>query len=124
MGKVVIRHWEEVEPTLFTGRESRRIITPEDDNSTRVSLHRIDRFAGLSNEIMYAKNDEILYVLEGEGYILEDDKKYPIKAGCAIYIPENSKYRIFNCVQLKMLAVLAPARYREEWKSRKDLVMI
>jgi len=41
MGKVVIRHYDEVEPTLFTGRESRRIITPERDNTTSFSVHRI-----------------------------------------------------------------------------------
>lgn len=124
MGKIVIRQWESVEPTIFTGRESRRIITPEEDNSTRVSLHRIHRWAGISNEVRYPKNDEILYILEGEGYIIEEGEKHPIKAGTAIFIPEDTMYRIFNSGDLKMLAVLAPARYRDEWKERKDLVIL
>jgi mannose-6-phosphate isomerase-like protein (cupin superfamily) len=122
MGKVVIRHYGEVEPTLFMGRESRRIITPERDNTTRFSVHRIHRYAGLSNQIKYPSNDEALYIIEGEGYILEDDQKTPIRPGSCVFIPSGSTYRIFNVVPLIMIAILSPPRSREEWKDRKDLV--
>ena len=108
MGKVVIRHYEEVEPTLFTGRESRRIITPERDKTTSFSVHRIHRYAGLSNLIKYPENDEALYVTEGEGYILEDERKTPIRAGSCVFIPQGTTYRIYNLVPLVMIAVLSP----------------
>jgi mannose-6-phosphate isomerase-like protein (cupin superfamily) len=122
MSRISIRHWEDTDPTLFTGRESRRIITPEREEASRFSVHRIYRYAGLSNEISYAANDEALYIIEGEGYILEHDKKTPIRPGSCVFIPAGEKYKIFNVVPLVMIAVLAPPRYREEWKDRRDLV--
>jgi len=122
MGKVVIRHYDEVEPTLFTGRESRRIITPERDKTTSFSVHRIHRYAGLSNPIKYPENDEALYVIEGEGYILEDERKTPIRAGSCVFIPQGTTYQIYNLVPLVMIAILSPPRSRDEWKDRKDLV--
>jgi mannose-6-phosphate isomerase-like protein (cupin superfamily) len=122
MGKVIIRHSDEVEPTLFQGRESRRLISPERDKTTRVSVHKITRYAGLSREIKYPKNDEVLYVLEGEGFVIEGEKKAVIKPGSCVFIPQGVIYRIYNVVELKMLAVLSPPRYRDEWKEREDLI--
>ncbi len=122
MGKIKIRHCDEVEPTLFLGRETRRLITPERDKSMRVSVHKIHRYAGFSDEIRYPNNDEILYVIEGEGFIIEGDQKTPIRSGSCIFIPEGGTYRIFNVVPLQMIAVLSPPRYRDEWKDRKNLV--
>jgi mannose-6-phosphate isomerase-like protein (cupin superfamily) len=122
MAKIMIRHSDEVEPTLFQGRESRRLISPERDKSMRVSVHKICSSSGLSHEIRYPKNDEILYVLEGEGYIIEGDKKTAIKPGSIVFIPAETTYRIFSLVTMKKLAVLSPPRYRHEWEDRKDLV--
>lgn len=122
MAKVVIRHCDDIEPTLFIGRQSKRIITPERDHSESVSIHMIHRYAGLSNEIRYPKNDEVLYILEGEGYVLEGDKKTAIRPGSCIFTPAGESIRLFNVVELKMLAVLSPPRHREEWKDRKDLI--
>lgn len=124
MDGIAIRHYEDIEPTLFLGRESRRIITPERDGSTKVSIHRIHRYAGLSNHIKYPANDEILCVIEGEGFILEDEKRTAIRPGSCVFIPAGKTYRIYNIVSLIMLAVLAPARTREEWKGRPDLVQL
>ncbi len=124
MGNISIRHWEDIDPTLFMGRESRRIITPEKENATKFSIHRIHRYAGLSNEITYPKNDEALYIIEGEGYILEGDKKTPIRPGSCVFIPAGEKYRIYNVVPLVMIAILSPPRSREEWKDRKDLIQL
>jgi mannose-6-phosphate isomerase-like protein (cupin superfamily) len=124
MGNIAIRHWEDIDPTLFMGRESRRIITPEKENATKFSIHRIHRYAGLSNEIFYPINDEALYIIEGEGFILEGDKKTPIRSGCCVFIPAGEKYKIFNVVPLIMMAVLSPPRSRDEWKDRKDLVQL
>jgi mannose-6-phosphate isomerase-like protein (cupin superfamily) len=124
MAGIVVRHYEDIEPTIFTGRESRRIITPEREGSTKVSVHRIHRYAGLSNQIKYAANDEILCIVEGEGYILEGEKRTRVRPGSCVFIPAGDTYRIYNVVPLIMLAVLAPARTREEWKGRPDLVQL
>jgi mannose-6-phosphate isomerase-like protein (cupin superfamily) len=122
MAKVVIRHSDEVEPTLFIGRQSKRLITPERDDSKLVSVHLIHRYAGLSNEIRYPKNDEVLYILDGEGFVIVGDEKTAIKPGTCIFTPAGETIRLFNVVELKMIAVLSPPRYRNEWKDRKDLI--
>jgi len=124
MGKIIVRDSESVDPTIFKGRMSRRVISPERDNSHRMSLHKIHRWAGLSDPTTYAKNDEILYVIEGEGWILEDDVKYHLKPGYCVFIPANTTYQTFCPSDLKLLAVLSPARYLDEWSKRADLVKL
>jgi len=123
MGKIIVRDSEAVEPTLFKGRESRRLISPERDGSKRMSLHLIHRFVrGLGNANRYPENDEILYFLEGEGYLLEGEESFPFKAGMCAFIPADTTYKIYSRTDVKMLAILSPSRYREEWKSREDIV--
>ena len=125
MGKIIIRDSDSVEPTIFKTRMSRRVISPERDNSTKMSLHKIHRWPGiLSNPTKYTDNDEILYILEGEGYIFEGDEKHQLKPGYAVLIPANTTYQIFNSTDLKLLAILSPPRYREEWAQRPDLVKL
>ncbi len=125
MGKIIVRDGESVEPTIFKDRESRRIISPERDHSEKMSLHKIHRSEkGISYEVKYPKNDEILYILEGEGFIIDGELKHPIKSGYCVFIPANTSYKIYNEVDLKMLAVLSPPRYRDEWKEREDLVKL
>ena len=126
MDKIVVRNTEEVEPTIFKSRESRRLISPERDNSKRMSLHEIKRFVnGISQEVKYLNNDELLYILEGKGYILEDDNtRHPFKPGTCVFIPENTTYKIYNTENIKMIAILSPPRYLEEWKNREDLMIL
>jgi mannose-6-phosphate isomerase-like protein (cupin superfamily) len=125
MGKIIVRHADSVHPTIFKGRESRRLISPERDSSERMSLHKIHRFGrGISYEVNYPKNDEILYILEGEGYIFEGEKRIPFKPGSCVFVPANNTYQIYNTGDLHMLAVLSPPRYRDEWKDRPDIVRL
>lgn len=125
MGKIIVKDTMLTDPTIFQDRESRRVVSPEKDNSSRMSLHIINRYQrGVSYLVKYPQNDEILYILEGEGYMIEGDVKYPFKAGTAIFIPENTGYKVYNSTDLKMVAVLSPPRYREDWKEREDLVML
>ena len=125
MGKIIVRDLESVEPTIFKDRESRRLISPERDKSERMSLHRIFRYErGISYEVHYPKNDEILYILNGEGYIFEGQEKYPFKTGSSLFIPEGTPYRVYNTSDLEMLAILSPPRYRKEWQEREDLVKL
>lgn len=125
MGRIIVRDSKDVEPTIFKGRESRRLFSPERDNSNKMSLHKVHRWAGISSgETKYAKNDEILYILEGEGYVFEGEKSYPLRPGSCVFIPANTGYRIYNPSDLRLLAILSPPRYRDEWKERPDLVQL
>lgn len=124
MGKIIVRDSESVEPTIFEGRMSRRVISPERDNSNKMSLHKVQRWAGLSNPTKYTENDEILYILEGEGWIFEGDLKHHLKPGYCALIPADTTYQIFNPSDLKVLVVLSPPRYLDEWGKRKDLVKL
>jgi mannose-6-phosphate isomerase-like protein (cupin superfamily) len=125
MSKIIIRESDSVDPTVFKDRESRRLISPERDNSTKMSIHLIHRHSkDISYEVKYPKNDEILYILEGEGVIYDGDVQTPVKPGSCVFIPANTSYRISNTPNLKMLAILSPPRYRDEWKERNDLVKL
>jgi mannose-6-phosphate isomerase-like protein (cupin superfamily) len=124
MGKIIVRDSDSVDPTIFKGRMSRRVISPERDGSKKISLHKVHRWAGLSNETKYVENDEVLYILEGEGYIFEGDQKHPLKPGTCVLIPANTTYQIFNPSEMKLLAILSPPRTREEWGQRADLVKL
>ena len=125
MANILVKDGESVEPTIFQCRESRRIITPETDKSMKMSLHKIIRYErGVSYLVRYPENDEILFVIEGEGYIIEGDEKYPIRPGSAVFIPTNTGYKVYNSTDLTMLAILSPPRYRDDWKGREDLVML
>ena len=124
MGKIIVRDSESVDPTLFKGRMSRRVISPERDNSKKMSLHKVHRWAGLSNPTTYAENDEILYILEGEGWIFEGEQKHHLTPGYCVLIPAGTTYQIFNPSDMKLLAILSPPRYRDEWGQRADLVKL
>ena len=74
MSKIIVKDRDSVEPTIFKDRESRRVISPERDNSKKMSLHEIIRHeSSVSYEVKYPENDEILYILEGEGFIDVDE---------------------------------------------------
>lgn len=125
MGNIVVKDSAAVEPTIFKGRESRRVISPERDDSSRMSLHKLHNFErGVTYEVRYEQNDEILYILEGEGYLLDGDTRIPFKAGFAVFIPAGTPYRLYSPTDLKMLAVLSPPRYRQDWTNREDLVQL
>ena len=58
MGKIIVKHVSAVDPTIFKCRESRRVITPEAENSLRMSLHLINRYQrGVSYLVKYPEND-------------------------------------------------------------------
>jgi mannose-6-phosphate isomerase-like protein (cupin superfamily) len=125
MGRLIVKGPDSVQPTIFKGRESRRLISPERDGSERMSLHKIHRFGrGVSIDVRYPKNDEILYILEGSGFILENGERLPFTTGSAVFIPADTPYKIYNTGDLHMLAVLSPPRFREEWKDRPDIVSL
>jgi mannose-6-phosphate isomerase-like protein (cupin superfamily) len=125
MGKIIVRNPASVEPTIFQTRESRRVISPERDGSERMSLHKIHRFGrGLSNEVVYPHNDEILYILQGEGFIFEGEEKIPFGADSCVFIPANTGYKIYSPIDVHMLAILSPPRRRDEWKERPDIVKL
>lgn len=125
MSKIIVKDRDSVEPTIFKDRESRRVISPERDISNRMSLHEITRHeSSVSYEVKYPENDEILYILEGEGLIFEGKRKHPIKPGSCVFIPANTPYKLSNTSNLRMLAILSPPRYLHEWKNRNDLVKL
>ena len=41
-------------------------------------------------------NCEMIFIIEGEGTVLFDDTKNPIKAGCVHYCPEGHSHSLIN----------------------------
>ena len=54
--------------------------------------------------------DEIYYVVAGEGVLQVDSKEIPVKTGSVVYVKANVPHRFHSIVEeLKVLVVFAPA---------------
>ncbi len=113
MGKIVVRDSESADPTIFKGRMSRRVISPERDNSSKISLHKVHRWAGISNPTQYTENDELLYILEEEGWIFEGDLKHHLKSGYCVFICVNDLTDL-QSIGYDPIGDLSLSRYRDE----------
>jgi len=118
-------HEEDVIPTIFANRQSARLITKERENSEMLSLHICWHPAPQTTpEVHYTKNDEIMYLMEGEGQLISGDKAYDWKPGAAAYIPQGHRYYIIAKKDMKILIIITPPRLRSEWAKRKDLILL
>lgn len=117
---------DDIEPTIFKNRETKRLITLEREQSEHMSFHVCTAFQlGLSPVISYPSNDEILYFLEdGESRIIWEDNCVQLRKGSAVYIPAGCKYQIHSTRVHKTVVVIAPPRLREEWAGRPDLMRL
>jgi len=123
--EIKVVHEEDIIPTIFSGRESARLITKERENSEMVSLHIVSVPApSMGGEVCYPENDELLYFIEGEGKLIWEDKFHDCRPGTAVYIPKGCKYRMFIKKDSKILCVLAPPRLRSEWAKRDNLILL
>jgi len=129
--KIRIVHEEDIIPTKFRHRDTARLITPEREGSTHCSVHICTIPAPFTSdpvkpgvsEIVY-EEDEILYLLEGEGTMIFDGKAHEFKPGTAVYIPAGCKYIQQARKDLKVLVIIAPSRQRSQWANRPDLILL
>lgn len=123
--EIKVVHEEDIIPSIFSDRQSARLITKEREYSETASLHICRILAPLmSDEIFYPDNDELMYLIEGEAQLIYGDKLQDCKPGTAIYVPKGCKYHMFVKKDSKLLVIIAPPRLRSEWAERVNLILL
>lgn len=117
-------HEDEVIPTVFVDRKTRRLITQEREGSEKVSFHIITADQVGDSPLFDHGNDEILYVIRGNVTLLWNGASADLRPGSAIYLPAGTAYRIRYKGPVKIAAVLSPPRFRSEWAGRPDVVQL
>lgn len=118
-------HEDDVISTVFEGRRTARLITKEREGCAPCSFHicYIDRPV-MSGTVVYPKNDEIIYMVEGLGRMYWEDKRLDFVPGTAVYIPAGCSYRQEILKPSKIVVIIAPPRLRKEWAPRPDLIQL
>lgn len=123
--EICVIHENDVIASVFEGRTSARLITKEREKSEMMSFHicKMDRPV-MSSGVLYPKNDEIIYLVEGRGRMYWEDKRVDFTPGTAVYIPSGCGYRQEILEPSKIVVIIAPPRLRTEWTKRPDLVQL
>ncbi|MFA6004937.1 MAG: cupin domain-containing protein [Patescibacteria group bacterium] len=66
-------------------------------------------------EETHAENDQVLYLLEGEGEVVLDGERSPYKAGDLVLVSAGIKHNFINTgeVPLKILTTYSPSHHPE-----------
>lgn len=103
--------WQEF-PGHFGGALSKALVGPENSGSKRIDF-RISRYApnAYVQEHVHKVQEQIYYVLEGEGLLTLDDEKHLMRAHDYVYVPPGVRHSFTNTglAGLVFLVVTTPA---------------
>ncbi len=110
--------WKEY-PGHFGGALSKELAGPTTTGSSRVDF-RISRYAPMAyvQEHVHKVQEQVYYVLEGEGILTLDDKKQLMRAHDYVYVPPGIRHSFTNTGTdgLVFLVVTTPADDEEEMR--------
>lgn len=91
----------------FKGGEGTFFAKIEDDGANKILLGRLPKDASIGLHTHF-NDSEIMYFLEGEGTVLFDGEKLPIRAGQSHYCPKGHDHSVINTgdQDLKFFAVV------------------
>ena len=108
--------WKEY-PGHFGGALSKELAGPETTGSCRVDF-RISRYAPAAyvGEHVHKVQEQVYYVLEGEGILTLDDTKNLMQANDYVYVPPGVRHSFTNTGTqgLVFLVITTPASDEEE----------
>lgn len=108
--------WKEY-PGHFGGALSKELAGPETTGSSRVDF-RISRYAPAAyvGEHVHKVQEQVYYVLEGEGILTLDDTKNLMQANDYVYVPPGVRHSFTNTGTqgLVFLVITTPASDEEE----------
>lgn len=114
--KMVNMPWKEY-PGHFGGALSKELAGPETTGSSRVDF-RISRYAPAAyvGEHVHKVQEQVYYVLEGEGILTLDDTKKLMQANDYVYVPPGVRHSFTNTGTqgLVFLVITTPASDEEE----------
>ncbi len=108
--------WKEY-PGHFGGALSKELAGPETTGSTRVDF-RISRYAPMAyvQEHVHRVQEQVYYVLEGEGILTLDDTRNLMRPHDYVYVPPGVRHSFTNTGTdgLVFLVITTPASDEEE----------
>jgi quercetin dioxygenase-like cupin family protein len=108
--------WKEY-PGHFGGALSKALAAPENTGTRRVDF-RISRYAPAAYvaEHVHKVQEQIYYVLEGEGVLTLDDERHLMRAHDYVYVPPGIRHSFTNTgvSGLVFLVITTPAEDEEE----------
>ena len=108
--------WKEY-PGHFGGALSKELAGPETTGSSRVDF-RISRYAPMAyvQEHVHKVQEQVYYVLEGEGILTLDDTKNLMRPNDYVYVPPGIRHSFTNTGTqgLVFLVITTPASDDEE----------
>jgi quercetin dioxygenase-like cupin family protein len=114
--KMALLPWKEY-PGHFGGALSKALVGPENAGSRRIDF-RISRYAPAAyvGEHVHAVQEQIYYVLEGEGVLTLGDERHLMRPHDYVWVPPGVRHGFTNTgtAGLVFLVVTTPAEDREE----------
>ena len=114
--KMVNLPWKEF-PGHFGGALSKALVGPDNSGSSRIDF-RISRYAPMAyvGEHVHKVQEQIYYVLEGEGVLTLDDQAHVMRPHDYVYVPPGVRHSFTNngLHGLVFLVVTTPANDEEE----------
>jgi quercetin dioxygenase-like cupin family protein len=108
--------WREY-PGHFGGALSKALVDPANTGTSRIDF-RISRYAPAAyvEEHVHAVQEQIYYVLEGEGVLTTDGERHLMRPHDYMYVPPGVRHGFSNTGTggLVFLVVTTPAEDREE----------
>lgn len=91
----------------FKGGEKTFHVKAENDGINKIMMGRLDPGASIGMHTHYT-DSEIIYFLEGEGTIIFDGDKLPVRAGISHYCPKGHDHSLINTSnnELKFFSVI------------------
>lgn len=110
--------WKEY-PGHFGGALSKALATPENTGSRRLDF-RISRYAPAAYvaEHVHKVQEQVYYVLEGEGVLTLDDDRHLMRSNDYVYVPPGIRHSFTNTGTsgLVFLVITTPADDEEEMR--------
>lgn len=114
--KMALLPWKEY-PGHFGGALSKALVDPENSGSRRIDF-RISRYAPAAcvGEHVHAVQEQIYYVIEGEGVLTLDDERHLMRPHDYVYVPPGVRHSFTNTGTggLVFFVVTTPAEDSEE----------
>jgi len=108
--------WQEF-PGHFGGALSKALVGPENSGSRRIDF-RISRYAPMAyvEEHRHKVQEQVYYVLEGEGVLTLDDERVPMRPHDYVYVPPSVRHSFSNTGinGLVFLVITTPASDDED----------
>ena len=105
-------HETEIEPKELPGRKHRMIISPEHFGPAKHMAMGTADFPPRSHAPahVHPKEEEILYVLSGEGNVYFNGESEPVRPGTCIYVPPGVEHSIENTSDevLRVVYIFSP----------------